>query len=330
MFLIIGLGVLLVPFNLQAGTVQWKFNNILPEARPETGIIKKFAALVQEKTEGRVEIKVYSGGSLGVKPEDTLRWLPKGFPETGSIYVTFLGRDAPQLATIYPAGITGTAEEHERAMLVIDKILIDTLKKSGIETMGTIRYAAGDWSIFCRNDPVSSLAELRKKKLRVYSKHLVDTFKRLGVSAQMIPQTEMYVAIKTGVVDCAFYADAVVPGISLQEVVKYRSKFYSGGVPSMVLGASARKWRTLPAKDQQIIKGVGKAVENDFKKLQPKYEADAKKKIQAAGVKYIDDFSEADRQAFFNAASEVWKETCAGISEEALKNREMILKAIGR
>ena len=126
------------------------------------------------------------------------------------------------------------------------------------------------------------------------------------------------------------FVSAIMADSSLQEVVKYRSKLFSGGVPSMVLGASARKWRTLPAKDQQIIKGVGKAVQNDFAKLQPTYEAYAKKKIQAAGVKYIDDFSEADRLAFFNAASEVWKETCAAISDEALKNVEMIQKAVGR
>jgi TRAP-type C4-dicarboxylate transport system substrate-binding protein len=327
---VIGIGILLAPMCVQAGTVKWKFNNILPEARPETGVIMKFSELVKEKTEGRVEIKVFSGGSLGVKPEETLRWLPKGFPETALIYTNFLGRDAPQLANIYPAGIAGSAEENENAAIITEKIIVDTLQKSGIETMGTLRSPDFKMSIFCRKDPVSSLKDLRKKKLRVYSKHLVDTFKRLGVSALIIPQTELYVAIKTGVCDCALYPDFILPTISLQEVVKYRSTLYLDGKPSWIMGVSAKKWKTLSEEDQQIIKDVGLSVQSILKDQTPALEAAAIEKLVDSGVVMLDDFSEEDRQAFFDAASETWEETCTDISPEALQNREKIMKAIGR
>jgi TRAP-type C4-dicarboxylate transport system substrate-binding protein len=315
---------------VQAGSVKWKFNNILPEARPETGIIVKFSELVKEKTEGRVEIKVFSGGSLGVKPEETLRWLPKGFPETALIYTNFLGRDAPQLANIYPAGIAGSAEENEKAALITEEIIIDTLQKSGIETMGTLRSPDFKMSIFCRKDPVSNLEQLRKKKLRVYSKHLVDTFRRLGVSALIIPQTELYVAIKTGVCDCALYPDFILPTISLQEVVKYRSTLYLDGKPSWILGVSDKKWQALPEEDRQIIKDVGLSVQGILKSQTPAMEAAGIKKIEDSGVILLEDFPDADRQAFFDAASATWEETCSDISQEALQNREKILKAIGR
>jgi TRAP-type C4-dicarboxylate transport system substrate-binding protein len=328
--IVIMVGIINFPLNASAKKIIWKLNNVLPESRPETQILLKFAADVKKRTNGEVEIKVFSGGSLGVKPEDTLRWLPKGFPEMAIVYTNYLGRDAPELANIYPLGAVGTPEEHELALPVVEGIIYDVFRKWKIEPVGSIRYAAGTTSIFSRNEPVSSLSTLRKKKIRVWSKHQVDAFGRLGVSALIIPQTEMYVALKTGVVDCALYPDIIAPTISLQEVVKYRAYFMHSAVPPFVIAASAKKWQTLSEEHQKHIKDAAAAVQNDFKNATPKFEAAALQKLKDAEVKFADDFAENDRQAFLETASETWKETCETISNAALENREKILKAIGR
>lgn len=53
---------------------QWRFNNFLPETRPETKELEQFAADVKAKTNGEIDIKVFSGGSLGLKNTDVLRF----------------------------------------------------------------------------------------------------------------------------------------------------------------------------------------------------------------------------------------------------------------
>jgi TRAP-type C4-dicarboxylate transport system substrate-binding protein len=323
-------GIINFPLNASAGKIIWKLNNVLPESRPETQILLKFAADVEKRTNGEVEIKVFSGGSLGVKPEDTMRWLPKGFPEMAMVYTSYIGRDAPELANIYPLGAVGTPEGHELALPVVEGIIFDEFRKWKIEPVGSIRYSAGTTSIFSRNEPVSSLSALRKKKLRVWSKHQVDVFSRLGVSALIIPQTEMYVAMKTGVVDCALYPDIIAPTISLQEVVKYRSYLMHSSIPPFVIAASAKKWQTLSEEHQKHIKDAAAAVQNDFKNAMPQIEAASIQKLKDGGVEFVDDFAENDRQAFLEAASETWKETCETISNAALENREKILKTTGR
>ena len=83
---------------------------------------------------------------------------------------------------------------------------------------------------------------------------MVDTFKRLGVSAQIIGQTEMYVALKTGVVDCAVYPALYAKTVSLQEVTGFASYLYPiAGLP-YVLGASEQQWNSLPASMQSAVK----------------------------------------------------------------------------
>ena len=81
-------------------------------------------------------------------------------------------------------------------------------------------WTTADAALFCR-EPVKTLEELKKKKLRVGSREQVETFKRLGVAAQIVPQNELYAALQTGVVDCALYAARFANTISLQEVAKH-------------------------------------------------------------------------------------------------------------
>ena len=327
---ILFLAILLLPVGVLADSVKWKFNNILPEARPETGILKKFAELAKKNTKGQVDIKIYSGGSLGVKAVDTLRWLPKGFPETGLIWVNYLARDARQIANVYPDGVVGTDKEHDLAVPVVEQILFDELRNWKIEPFGTIRYAGSTVSVFSRNEPIKSLDALKKKKLRVWSKHQVATFKKLGIAAVIVPQSELYVALKTGVVDCALYPNGLIPSVSLQEVVKYRSKLFTMGAAPMILGASAEKWQKLSKENQDLVRAAAMAVRDDFIKIVPKIRAFAEKKMAEGGVEHIADFSDSDREAFLAAAIENWKETSAKISSTALQNSEKILKAIGR
>ncbi|TDA93150.1 C4-dicarboxylate ABC transporter substrate-binding protein, partial [Halomonas marinisediminis] len=93
-------------------------------------------------------------------------------------------------------------------------------------------------SIWGKGEPVRTLDDLRTKKLRVWSGDQVETFTKLGVAAQIVGQTELYVALQTGVVDCAVYPALFAHTISLHEVTDYASYLYPvAGVP-YVLGVS--------------------------------------------------------------------------------------------
>ena len=128
-------------------------------------------------------------------------------------------------------------------------------------------------SIFCREEPVSSLEKLRTKKLRVWSNDQVQTFTKLGVSAQIIGQNDLYVALQTGVVDCAVYPALFAHTISLNEVTKYASYLYPvAGVP-YVLGASKSAWDSLSDGERQAVSTAAERVwarTNEYSKAEEK------------------------------------------------------------
>ena len=51
----------------------------------------------------------------------------------------------------------------------------------------------------------AALAGLKGKKLRVWEKFHVQTFETLGIAAQVVGQNDLYLAMQTGVIDCAVY-----------------------------------------------------------------------------------------------------------------------------
>ena len=100
-------GTLLFSSSVFAQEFNWKFNNGLPENRNESKELDRFASDVSSATNKMLQIKVYHGGSLGLKNEDVLRWLPTGAAEMGLVWANYLGRDAPAMNAVYIQGSVG-------------------------------------------------------------------------------------------------------------------------------------------------------------------------------------------------------------------------------
>ena len=91
----IAAGVLATGFmTASAQAADWRFNNPLPEKRTQTAEFSQVAEDVKKNTNGEINITVYSGGSLGLKNTDALRFLPKGAVDMSMVWANYLGRDA--------------------------------------------------------------------------------------------------------------------------------------------------------------------------------------------------------------------------------------------
>ena len=208
----VAFGVAFVGINFSTATAEeWRFNNFLPETRPESAQLEQFVTEVNEALQGKTELKLYSGGSLGLPNTDTLRFLPKGAVEMSLMWANYLGRDAPALSSVVVQGTIGSIEEFEKAIPTVQEIYEEEFAEWDVASVGYVAIPMLSVSVFCREDPVHTIEDLKSKKLRVWARDQVEAFTRLGVSAQIIPQDEMYVAMKTGVVPSMFAALTSAP-----------------------------------------------------------------------------------------------------------------------
>ncbi len=311
---------------------EWKFNNGLPETRGEAKQLDMFAEDVGKLTDGSLTIKVFHGGSLNLKDNDVVRWLPGGAVEMGLVWANYLGRDAPALSAVLVQGSVGSSEELLTVLPEIQDIYKQELAEWGIVPTGFMALPLLKASIFCREEPVRSLDELRKRKLRVWSKDQVETFTKLGVSAQIVGQKELYVALQTGVVDCAVYPALFAHTISLQEVAKYASYLYPIASVPYVLGADQEAWDSLTDAERDAVTTAAASVwerTNEYTKAEENEQA-ARAKLGEQGVEFLEAFSEEDRAAFLDAASATWKELAEEAGGKAPEYRQRILDKLGR
>ena len=315
-----------------ANAAEWKFNNGLPEGRNESKQLDQFAADVAELSGDSLKIKVFHGGSLNLKNNDVARWLPQGAVEMGLVWANYLGRDAPALNAVLIQGSVGSSDELIKVLPEIQDIYTEELAEWGIVPTGFMALPLLKASIFCREQPVRSLDDLKTRKLRVWSNDQVETFTKLGVAAQIVGQNDLYVALQTGVVDCAVYPALFAHTISLQEVTKYASYLYPvAGVP-YVLGANQGAWDKLTDKEKEAVSTAAARVwdrTNQYGEAEEK-EASARAKLAEQGVEFLDDFSDEDRGAFLSAAAETWEALADEAGGNALAHRQRILDVLGR
>jgi TRAP-type C4-dicarboxylate transport system substrate-binding protein len=323
-------GALLMTAEATAQTT-WKMHVVWVPARPEAQDFKKFADLVNERAKGKLKIEVHPGGSLGVKDIDMLRILPAGnVIQAAGLYPGYLTRDVPDYAATLPPGVIKEPEKLVTALPTLTKVYEETYNKWGIKLLGYVMHPVRDTHIMCK-EPVSSLAQLKGKKLRVWEKFHVDTFARLGVAAQVVGQNDLYVAMRTGVVDCAVYPIGFATTISLQEVAPNASYLFPYVLHPLNLIVARKSFDALPADVQKIVadaaQQVQKATIENY--VKGNYDRQAFGEFTQKGGKQIEAFPAADQDTFTKTAREVWETTAKELGAKAIESRTSLLKALG-
>jgi TRAP-type C4-dicarboxylate transport system substrate-binding protein len=313
-----------------AAEFEWRLNISVAEARPSAKSAVRFAERVEEKSSGRLKIKVFFGDSLGFGQSDSLRVLKSGGVEMAQVYAGYLARDLPDVASALPQGVILSPQEMVEVMPEMEDIYRKAYAKWDTTVVAWVHDSIYDISIFCK-DKVDTLQTLKGKKVRVWSKDQIDTFAKLGVSAQIIGQNDLYLALQTGVVDCAAYVAAQAKTISLQEVTKFATRLHTYSALPNAIGVSDRHWNKLPKDLQAVAIEAGAWITKETEKtlLDFSMEETAKKEFaEKKTVTWLGDFPKADQQAFYKAASDIWAERCQTVGREAPQYRERLMKAL--
>jgi tripartite ATP-independent transporter DctP family solute receptor len=224
----------------------------------------KFKDLVQEKSNGRIEIKVFPNSQLGGPKEmfvqmqtgdldmvyggiNTFAWI-KGGEAFEITAIPFLFRDY----------------DHMRQVLNSDTfkpIIQEAEKKTNIKVVN-INGDTAPRGLTTKNTPVKNADDFKGLKIRTAaSPTVLAAMKALGALPQQIPFAELYMALKTGVVDAQENGAIVVEAKSLYEVQKYYMKTdYIRDIETFYM--SADRWNKLSAADQKLIQEASEIAGN--------------------------------------------------------------------
>jgi tripartite ATP-independent transporter DctP family solute receptor len=212
---------------------------------------KRFAELVEQKSGGKIKVRIYPSGTLG--GEQQVASAMQG----GTVEVSMMA----------PAQLVGNIKEflvldfpfafgNERvADAVLDgpfgRRLLDLMPAKGL--VGLAYMEQGYRSISNSKRPINKLEDIQGLKIRTILNPLyIDMLNMLGANAVPMPFPELYTALETKTVDGQENPYSTVEASKFYEVQKYFSNTKHIYNPQLLL-AGKRFWDTLSAEEKKII-----------------------------------------------------------------------------
>ncbi len=218
---------------------------------------------IAKRSNGRIQVTLASWPERNLTGPELLRVVRAGQIEVGGAALPTVAGDVPLLDIIDLAGLNTS---HEQARRVADAVLPDInkeLEKFGVRIIATFPYPAQVF--FCR-DSVSSLADLKGRKIRTPGGSFNDFVASIGAQPVGIGFPEVYSALERGVVDCATTGTATGNGARWYEVTRSLYALpISWGVSAYV--ANLAWWNRLDPPVRSFLQTVFKEVEDAQWKL---------------------------------------------------------------
>jgi tripartite ATP-independent transporter DctP family solute receptor len=201
-----------------------KFANVMPVDHPLNTRMTEASKLIQQQTDGRVEIQVFPASQLGTDA-DMLSQLRSGA-------LDFFAQSGLIVATLVPvASITGVGfafKDYDQVWKAVDgplgKHIVNAFEKVSLSAFDKM-WDNGFRQTTSLRKPIKTPDDLKGFKIRVPPSPLwTSLFKALGAAPTSIPWGETYSALQTRVADGL---EAPLAGIyfsKMYEVQKYLSR----------------------------------------------------------------------------------------------------------
>ncbi len=215
-----------------------------------------FAKLVNERTNGEIEIKVFTDSSLGAF-QAVLTGVRAGTIDMAvSGGVNFAGY-VPHIG-LFDCLFMFQNAQHAYDVLdgPIGKKILDQFRPHGMTAIG---YWENGWRQLTNNKrPIKTPEDLKGMKMRTTgSPNHIESFKLLGTNPVPMALAELYTALETGAVDGQEHPIGVFYTSKFQEVQKFVS--LSGHAYSALLVImNNAKWDSLTKEQQDIITQASK------------------------------------------------------------------------
>lgn len=281
-----------------AQAVEWKGWNIHVPDYPNTVAMDKFAELLDERSEGRITLKMFHSGVLGSQP-DAIEQVRIGGLAVGNFNLGPIGPIAPEANVVSLPFIFKDVEHMHRAL---DGEAGDLIS-AGMAEKGMVAlawYDAGARSFYNTQKPVNTPADIEGMKVRVMNNDLYSgMISAMGGNPSPMAFAEVYQSLKTGVVDGAENNWPSYESTGHYEVAGYYSLSQHLIIPEC-LCINVDAFTSLSEEDQELVSTAARESADLQRELWAEREKASQAKVIEAGV----EFNEIPDKSEFQAAME--------------------------
>ncbi len=322
----IAAGLLLTSFSLVQGaepakdfTATYKVTMTQTPAHPYALGANKLGEVIKERTNGRIQLKVFTDSTLAKGEREMLEGLQQG---TIDIYVGSTGPVGNFSPSMLIVDIPFLFRDNDHVDKVLDgpigKQLLADVDKAGFR--GLAFWENGFRHLSNNKVPARTPEEAKGLKIRTMENkaHML-AFKTAGLNPTPMAYSEVYSALQVGVIDGQENPVAVFYASKLNEIQKYLTMTSHVYSPALVL-FSAKKWERIPKADQEIIAKAAAEVAAYQRKLNRDDEDKKVKEMEGKGLVVVRDvdaaaWQKAMQPAFDEFAKQFGKEKIDAIMQ---------------
>ena len=247
----------------------------------------QFAEEVNEKTDGRVQIKIFPNGQLGSENENLEQLQAGGLATYNEAYNAF--------------GLPYIFNDTEDFYHVMDsQQMQDFFLSTGDDGFVTLTYyTSGARSFYTKDRAIRTPADLKGLKIRVQDmKSQTDMMNYLGGIPVAMSYGDVYTSLQTGIIDGTENNETALTTGKHGEVCKVYSVDQHAMIPDVLI-MSEKVWKQISPEDQQIIlEAAHNSTEAHKVMWDTAIEEAVKEAQETMGVEFVYD---VDKEAFREA-----------------------------
>ena len=241
-----------------AETIKLKYSNYFATTHRNAVLTGQFCEEIKKRTNGRVEITHYPGGTLTTAPK-MFQGVMTGISDFGWAAISYnQGRFPVTEAADLPLG----RPDGWVATQVVDDFYRKFTPKEWDSVHVLFLSSTGPNIIYTTKAPVKTLEDLKGLKLRGIGK-IADTLKALGAAPVPLDMVDVYEALRRGVLEGAMMPLETLKGWKTGEIVKYVTPSWKvGSTYTFYAVMNKDKWNSLPADIKKIFDEVSMEFKN--------------------------------------------------------------------
>jgi TRAP-type C4-dicarboxylate transport system substrate-binding protein len=281
----IGILILALLLGGLADAATLKIATVAPEGSAWMKEMRVGAKEIQERTEGRVQIKYYGGGVMG-NASKVLGKIRIGNLQGGAFTPSAMQKIYPEISLYGLPLVFESMEEVAYVRARLDKTIQDGLDDAGFVNFG---FASGGFAVIMSNDPVTSLGDMKGKRVWVPEGDTISyaTMKALSLSPVTLPLTDVLTGLQTGLIDVVPMSPVGALVLQWHTKVKYITStplIYTMGF----LAIDKRAFKKIDVADQGIVREVMTRTYANLDEASLSDNADAMQALLNTGIERVE------------------------------------------
>lgn len=284
---------------------QWRFALEEIEGSVQHAYAKRFKELVEERTDGKVQVSIYPYGTLGTSAEVTEQ------VQSGAVQFAFaspghLGAVVPEAQVfsihfLFPRDEAATQKVLSSSPTLYGE-LAAAYREKGLALLGAVQEG---WMVWTADRPLRTPADFDGLKIRtMVSPLLLEAYRAYGANPTPMPYGEVYSGLQLNMIDAQVNPVFAIEEMSFYEVQEAMT--FADHLPFIATVVSNPAFLGgLPPDLRHLIDQVKAELDGYIFGLQQEYNAKRLERIREQGDIEIVHLSDAERDVFRERARAV-------------------------